>query len=221
MHRFSSRFSVVATATCALLAATIAGCVGGHQVRVPFHQMLAVHRKVQFSLNNPVGTIQIDGWNRPSVEVAGDKTGPSRAAAEAIAIDIVQTGSAIAVRTHYPGGIQQGGATYVVHVPADTPLDVQGSAGTLRIEGMRSDVKAAMQAGTISVAMARLTGTQRVDLRGTTGTVQLLIPHTSNATIDAQTSLGKASLRVPQRIGDGSARVTLRTTIGTASVGWL
>jgi hypothetical protein len=201
-------------------ATLLSACAYGNEVRAPFHQTIAVAGPVTFSLTNTAGTVRIEAWNEPRIEITGEKTGATTAIVNAITVDIKHVGSAVTVATEYPQGATSGGAVYVVHLPASTPLTVSNTAGTVRINGMTSDVNASSSAGTIDVAMARLTGKQNVTLQTSTGTVSLLVPHASDATFATHQTIGSTKSALPPTVGKGTATVDVTTTVGSITIGW-
>jgi len=206
----------------AALAGGLASCSSGYgnRIRVPFHQTIPVTAPTSFTLDNTAGTVRVVGWNKPSIDISGVKTAGDQQSADAMTIAVRHTGNAVSVSTQYARGAHNGGTTYVIHLPADSPIDVTNVAGTLTIEYMASDVKTSVSAGTTDVTMARLTGKQRVTIDGTTGTVSLRIPRKSDATIDAHQTVGSVRTEVPNVVGKGTAAVSVSATIGTISIGW-
>lgn len=206
----------------AALAGALAGCSSGYgdRIHVPFHQTVPVKAPTSFTLDNTAGTVRIVAWSKPSIDISGVKSAGDRQTVDAMTIQVQHDGNAVNVSTQYARGIHNGGATYVIHLPADTPIDVTNVAGTLTIEGMASNVKTDVSAGTTDVTMARLTGKQRVNIEGTTGTVSLRIPHKSDATIDAHQAIGSVRTDVPNVVGKGTATVSVSATVGTISIDW-
>ena len=212
---------IAVLSVCVAAATVLTGCGYGNEVRVPFHQTIAVNKPVTFSLTNTAGTVRIEGWNEPRIEISGEKTGGTAATVNAITIDVKHIGSSVSVTTEYPPGASSGGAVYVVHLPASTPLTVSNTAGTVRVDGMTTDVNASSSAGTIDVAMARLTGKQNVTLQTSTGTVSLLVPHASDATFATHQTIGSTkSALLPPTVGKGTATVDVTTTVGSITIGW-
>lgn len=214
--------SIVYAVAAGVIGAGLAACSfgNGDRVRVPFHYVIPVSGPATLTLDNTAGTVSVVAWNKPSIDISGIKTAGDRQAVDAMTIAVQHTGSTVNVMTQYARGMHQGGAIYVIHLPATTSLDLTNVAGTLSVEGMASNVKTHVSAGTTDVSMARLTGTQRVKLEGTTGTVTLRIPRNSDATIDAHQAIGSVQTEVPNKVGNGSAKVTLSATVGTISLDW-
>ena len=200
----------------------LAGCSSGYgnQIQVPFHHTIPVTPTTSFTLDNTAGTVRVIAWDKRSIDVSGEKTAGDQQSADAMTIQIAHTGSAVNVSTQYAKGAHSGGTIYVIHLPANTPIDITNVAGTLHVEGMTSDVKTDVTAGTTDVTMARLTGKQHVDIEGTTGTVSLQIPRKSDATINAHQAVGSVRTDVPNTVGRGTASVNISASVGTISIGW-
>lgn len=211
--------SMIARAvTLAVGLAALSGCGYNNEVRVPFHQAIAVTGSTPFVLKNTAGTVLIKGWNQPRIDISGYKTGSSIETANAITIDVKRTAQAITVTTDYPSGMSRGGAVYRIHLPEATPLSVDNAAGTVTIGGTTSDVTGSVGAGTLDVTMARLTGTQRVTLTSGTGTVALHVPGSSDATIATHVSVGSVKTNLPSMLGKGTAQVDLTATVGSITI---
>jgi len=200
--------------------AFLAACGGGGNVRVPFHQVVPVTGPVTFSLHNTAGTIRIDAWNQPSIDISGEKTGRTADAANAITIAVKHEGSTVDVNTVYPPGTSSGGAIYVIRLPASTRVTVENAAGTVRVAGTTSDVTGTVAAGTLDVTMARLAGSQHVTLTTATGTITLHVPRSTDATIATHETVGSVKTDLPSVLGKGSASADRTTTVGSIAIGW-
>jgi hypothetical protein len=98
---------------------------------------------------------------------------------------------------------------------------------------VRGNIDVATQAGEITVEAGVVSGERSIVLRATTGAVNLTIARGSNATVDANSTVGDFSSDVPglaqQRehivgargggtIGSGGARIALNTTTGAITL---
>ena len=218
MTRFWSPRAAVFSA-CAAAVAILPAC-DGNEVRVPFHHVVPVTGPVTFSLHNTAGTVRIDAWSQPSIDISGEKTGRTEDAANAITIAVKHRGSTVDVSTVYPPGTSSGGAIYVIRLPASTAVTIENAAGSVRVAGTASDVTGTIAAGTLNVTMARLTGSQHVTLSTATGTITLHVPRSADATIATHQTVGSVKTDLPPVLGKGTAHVDLTTTVGSIAIGW-
>jgi hypothetical protein len=215
----------------------LSGCVGhlgdDTRVREPFSHQLAVSGSPTLQLDNIAGTVTVDGWNKPIVEVAGEKTGPDQATIDRVHVDVHQQGSTITVATNYGRGftISNGGVNYVIHVPVDSDIKVNNIAGTITLSDLAGTVNADTHAGTIKATLSSVDGKHPVTLNATTGTIRLQMPKDSNGVVQAKSTIGSVRSDFPidtsksglgasanGKIGSGGAPIKLSTTTGSIAL---
>lgn len=212
-----------------------AGCSGNalssDRVQEPFHQTASATGIRLVSVDNTAGRIRISASSVSQIRIDAVKRGPDEASVSRIHIDVSKNGDTLAISTRYDsGGFSRGNVNYTIELPASMAIQVSNTAGTTTITGASGDVAVSTQAGTVDVTMARVSGSQNVDLSATTGTVTLRVPNGADATVSARSTVGAFSSDFPSvtstrehvvgvsaggKLGSGSARITLETTTGS------
>jgi hypothetical protein len=223
----------VAFAFAALLS--FGGCSGGFgdRVRQQVQRSIAVGRVPLVRVDNVAGTVRVEGWSRPIVDVDATKYGNDASELRDITIAVNRQSDGVSVVTSYGGAIHGGGVRYRISVPTGASVRIRNVAGTVDLAGVGGDVDVETQAGAITANLGRVTGDRSIDLRATTGAVTLSISSASDARVTAYSTIGAFANDVPgitqQRenvvgvrgggtIGSGSARITLTTTTGAIAL---
>jgi hypothetical protein len=181
------------------------------------NQTVDVSTPVNLTIKSEAGTVRIETWRQPRISLQIRKHGHDQASIDAITVQPQVSGHNVTLQTQYGGGAN-GEVDEILRVPADTSVDIELPVGTVTAHGLSGNVKAGVQTGTIAVGMAELTGEQSVDLSTTVGTVALTVPKNANATFTVNTQVGQASNGAGNKMGNGSARVNVTATTGSASV---
>jgi hypothetical protein len=211
------------------------GCIGtfGENVHETIRQTISAGAAPAVSVKNVVGTVKIDAWAKPVVDVTATKYGRDSEDLRNILIGVRKDASGISIVTDYSGATHNGGVRYRIYVPAGASLRIENVAGAVKLTGTRGDVDVETQAGSIGVDLGRVAGSRSIDLRATTGEISLWISPESSASIDASSTVGAFSTNLPGvsemrtnvvgshatgTIGSGSARIRLRTATGAIAV---
>jgi hypothetical protein len=223
----------LALASAALL--TLAGCSGsfGDNVSEQFHRTIGTGPAPLVRVENEAGTVRVDGWSRPVVEVDATKYGHDAAELRNVTITVVRDENGVSIVTGYTGDLHGGGVRYRIFVPGGASVRIRNVAGTVDLAAVGGDVDVETQAGAITANLGRVTGSRSVDLRATTGAVSLSISPQSDARVAASSTVGAFASDVPGitqerenivgvrgggTIGSGSARITLTTTTGAIAL---
>ena len=182
-------------------------------------------------VHNPVGAIEIDAWDKPSVEIDAEKRGASLDDVHAIAISVEREGSTLVVTSRVPSGVSNCSVDYTIHAPAATNLDLEQSVGAIESKGFTANVRESSGTGAIAATMGALASGQSVRINVGVGAIALSIPPSSSAAFSASTSLGAIKADFPldtQRnfvgetatgsIGKGDAHVDLTISTGAIAV---
>src|SRR5258708_5786600 len=168
-------------------------------------------------IRNPAGAIRIHSGVTNSVEVVATKyVNGWFGSQEEGAIDFAQDGDIIRVTTssNYKwsplGGLRN--VNLDITVPEQCDIQIDGSAGSIRIEGIRGQVKVGTNAGTIDVQQVTLEGQSR--LTTSAGTI-----NARQAMLEGQASLttNMGTIHVQQAMLKG--QVNFHTNTGTIYVG--
>ncbi|HEV7178572.1 MAG TPA: hypothetical protein VGN11_01775 [Candidatus Baltobacteraceae bacterium] len=211
----------LAFAVCALLG--LNGCVGNLM-----HSMNKVHEEVTQSVSmsqpgtvtvkNQAGQIRIIVWDKPRVDVDARKSGADQNALRAITVSTTKHGNDVAIETLYGEGTHSGGVDYTIHVPTTSSIDVSNTAGLIEASGLTANVHAESSAGSVRIEMAKLSGNQSVGIDATVGEALLTVPKGANATFRTSTTIGDAKNDAGSTMGNGSAKVTVGTTVGSVKI---
>jgi DUF4097 and DUF4098 domain-containing protein YvlB len=213
----------------------LCACSGSFDERVheEFHQTLSAGTAPAVRIDNIAGSVRVEGWAKPDVDVHATKYGYDAQELRSITIGIRNEGSAISIATNYGGGMHRGGVRYRIDVPENASLNVSNVAGTVNVAGVRGDVTVQTQAGTIVADLGTVRADRSVDLAATTGAITLTIARDSDASVEAQSTVGAFSsdapgisanrenvvgVRAAGKIGSGSARIRLGTTTGAIAL---
>ncbi len=208
-----------------------AGCAFD-QERITEDYHSAINRApATVEVHNAVGEIEIEAWDKPSIEIDGSKRGANLDEVHAITISVQQTGSALVVTSHFPANYTNCRVDYVIHAPAAANLVLEENVGAIKSDGFTGNVHEATNTGAIAATMGALGGTQDVKISVDVGAIALKVPATSSAAFSASTSIGAIKADFPltvQRnmlgssasgsIGKGEARVDLSIATGAIAV---
>ncbi len=173
-------------------ALLLAGCDAGEwdDFQVDFHYQYDVQPGGRLEIDNANGSVEIEGWDRNSVEISGVKFASSRRSLDAVHIDIRNDRDSIAIRTSRPS-FQRGGARYRIRVPRGIAIDrVNTTNGPILLRNLEGYMQAhlrtvngSIEAENIHGGLDAQTVNGRIELRDIDGGVTL---RTSNGRIDAE-----------------------------------
>jgi DUF4097 and DUF4098 domain-containing protein YvlB len=162
------------------------GCVVGDigpadRFHEDFHYTFPVGQKARIDAESFNGAIDIEGWDRPEVEITGMKFASTESGRDAIRIDVHHTQDSVEVRavrpSERPGNM---GAKFTLHVPRNAEVDrVTTSNGSIAVQDVGRAAHLNSSNGPIRI-------------NGVRGEVEA---HTSNGPIDAESLEGMAKLK--------------------------
>jgi DUF4097 and DUF4098 domain-containing protein YvlB len=229
---FAARLERAASAVAVLALCACSGAFGGN-ARETVHQAIGAGPAPAVHLENVAGTVRIEAWHKPIVDVEATKYGHDAEDLRNIAVSVRKEASGIYIVTSYTGGTHSGGVRYRVFVPADASLRIDNVAGAIKLEGVRGDVVVQTQAGTITADLGKVAGDRSIDLRATTGAIALWIAPDSSSIVEASSTVGAFASNLPGlsqsrenlvgahasgKIGSGSGRIRLTTTTGAIAL---
>lgn len=223
----------IATAFATFLA--LSGCTAayGERVREQVHQSIAAGASPAVEIDNIAGSVQVEGWPRPLVDVQATKYGYDAEELHGVTIEVRREDAGVSIATRYASGVHGGGVRYRVSVPVGASLRVSNDAGAVDVDNVSGDLVLETQAGRISANAGRVDANRSISLRATTGAVTLTIAPGSNAAVEAASTVGNFSSDVPGvtqtrenvvgargggTIGNGSGRIRLETTTGAIAL---
>jgi len=228
--RWSSRCSVVLCTAVFLIAGVTpasAANLGQEQVTRDFQKTLSLGAGQSFHIENKFGEVRIHGESSREVKISAtirvqaDSREQAQGYADKVQIEIEQTAQGVEVRTHYPeenrNWFGRKNASYSVDyeitMPADAPLNVKNSFGSVTVTGVRSKSEFDNSHGSLNVrdtGAARLSNSfGSIELAGAGGDVFV---NDNNGSVQA--SQVKGSLEVRNRFGS----ITVREVGGAANI---
>jgi DUF4097 and DUF4098 domain-containing protein YvlB len=162
-----------------------------------FNQSYPLQAGGSFELQNVNGTVEVQGWDRDTVQIHAVKTAKSRESdLDLVSIDVEARSSAVSVSTRYPQneGVEVA-VEYTVRVPHGARVEHVGTVnGTLRVSG----IEAVEELRTVNGNIEVYDGGGSVHARTTNGNVHLELLHVQdkNGAV-AETTNGSVLLAVP------------------------
>jgi DUF4097 and DUF4098 domain-containing protein YvlB len=179
-------------------------------------------------VDNFNGSVEIEGWDEPTIEVTGVKYASTEDLLKTMKVEVHEMGSVTELRTVRQDTFRGNrGARYLIRAPRKTIVDrVLSSNGSVRVHDMQSAANVHTSNGPIRIenvsgGVDAVTSNGAIDLDTVSGRLHL---HTSNGRIraeyitgqcDAETSNGAVTLRFkdapsgPTRIHTSNGSVDL------------
>jgi DUF4097 and DUF4098 domain-containing protein YvlB len=234
----------------------------GQEIREEFHQTYPLSATGRVSLENLNGGVQIRVWDRAAVQVDAIKKAYRKERLDEAKIDVTSTEENIRIKTDYPDGNQtfRGDerrynnpaiVEYKLTVPRKAALEaIELVNGSLDIDGVEGDVKASSINGKVTARglmgearlstingplqaiFTQLNEAKAISITSVNGSVSLIIPSDSNASVRASTVHGGISndfgLQVRHgeyvghnldgQIGTGGPRIKLENVNGPITI---
>ena len=195
----------------------------GEEMREEFHQTYSISPTGRVSLENINGDVQIKVWDRPAVQVDAVKKAYRKDRLSEATIDVNATEESVRIKTEYPDGPQnfRGGqgrwdnpatVDYTLTVPRRAMLEsielvngscdidgVEGSVkassinGRLNAKGLLGEARLSTINGPLIASFNQLDDSKPISLGSVNGSVTLVIPSNSNASVRAGTVHGGIS----------------------------
>ncbi len=200
------------------LAATVAivPACGLTEVHETVHRTVASVSAPAVHVSNPLGAVRIDASDKPFIDIVAVKDAHSTDDLRHININVKSSGNDVTISTVNDGTSSMGsGVKYTITVPAGASLDIDNGTGGIRINGVRGDVAARSTTGGIEADLGTVGRNRKIDMHVTTGGIDVKIARNSGATLDMHAAIGGVTNDFgSDRIGDGSARIHLETSVG-------
>jgi uncharacterized protein YaiE (UPF0345 family) len=206
----------------------LVGCswIDGDRITSDFHATVA-NAPAIIQVDNAVGSIDIEAWDKPSVEISATKRGPNYDTVNAIKISVEPNGSTLTVNTQFPHTSSNTKVDYTIHAPAHTDLKLVQSVGAIKSIGFTGNVEEHTSTGAVEATMAQLGGSQQLHIDVSVGAIKLTLPSNTDADVTATTSVGGIKTDFPLsidrtivgqyargKVGNGSAVAELNVSTG-------
>lgn len=224
------------------------------QVTEEFHRTVPLSAQGRVSLANINGGVEITGWDQNVVQIDAEKKAPDQQRLDEMRIEVDGSGDSVHIKTQYPehrSNNNPGSVHYVLHVPRNAQLaKVDLVNGSLNVQQVSGDVEAELVNGKLKASdlsgrarlstvngalQANFTSLQDVHdikLSSVNGSLDLLLPTSPNAEIEASTVSGNIRTDFPLQVkghivgknldgtlGSGGTRIRLSNVNGSIHIG--
>src|SRR5712692_6342772 len=204
-----------------------------------FNQTYPLQPGGSFELQNVNGTVEVQGWDRDTVEIHAVKSAKQRESdLDRVSIEVDAKPEAISLVTRYP---QDEGVevvvNYTVRVPRGARVQHVGTVnGTLRVAGLDAvedlhtvngnievfesggNVHAHTTNGSVQLELARLHDKDGAAAETTNGTILLAIPTDTHADLEARSLNGSFSSALPLTMQGSQRPREVRGRLGNGGV---
>jgi DUF4097 and DUF4098 domain-containing protein YvlB len=201
---------ILAAALLGLAACDIEDFGGFDRYRQDFHYTYPLKADGRLSVETFNGSVEVSGWDQPTVDISGAKYGPTQDAADALKVAIDNTPDSVSIRVTRPSNRGNMGARFVVKIPRAAYVDrIFTSNGAIRTQDGSGPAR--LRTSNAQIRVQALRGS--VDAQTSNGSVELIDVggdakvHTSNGQIrteglrgalEAETSNGSIHARLEQ-----------------------
>lgn len=188
------------------------------------------------SVENVAGSIDVQTWDRPGIEIVIDKYGENQSDLANTNVTIDHSASDFSAKTEYSrenGFRARGGAVdYRLRVPKNVALTVTNVSGPVSATGLGSNAKISTTSGSITLAFDKLGTGQDVSVKAVSGRITIAAPKDAGAAVDASTISGAVTsafasihpengtvgMKAHGTIGSGGATLKLETVSGAIAI---
>ena len=229
----------VAGASVAALFALALAIPVHAEVKEEFHKTVALNADGRVSLDNVNGSVEITGWNRNEVQIDAVKSASDQQKLDDMTIEVKGSGNSVEIETKFAKKVNNnpGGVSYTLHVPQNARIDkinlVNGSMTVQKLTGeinanlvngkvqasdLTGSADLATVNGTIEANYSSLTSVREIKLKSVNGTIDLRLPQSPNADIQASTVNGGISTEFPLQVKGKWVGKSLSGTLGSGGV---
>jgi DUF4097 and DUF4098 domain-containing protein YvlB len=229
----------VAGASVAALFALALAIPVHAEVKEEFHKTVTLNADGRVSLDNVNGSVEITGWNRNEVQIDAVKTASDQQKLNDIKIEVNGSGNSVEIETKFAKKVNNnpGGVTYTLHVPQNARIDkinlvngsmtVQKLTGEITADLVNGKVQASELTGTADLATVNgtidanyssLTSVREIKLKSVNGSIDLKLPPSPNADVEASTVNGGISTDFPLQVTGHWVGKNMTGTLGSGGV---
>ncbi len=210
------------------------------EVKQEFHKTVPLTSNGTVSLDNINGSVEITGWNRNEVQIDAIKTASTQQKLDDMKIEIDATSSSVDIKTKLPERMvnnNPGSVHYTLHVPEKARIDkINLVNGSLTVEKLTGEINAnlvngkvqasdltgtadlATVNGTIEATYNSLTDVREIKLKSVNGSINLTLPPSPNADVDASAVNGSISTDFPLTVKGHWVGKSMSGTLGSGGV---
>lgn len=230
----------VAGATFGALLALLMALPAQAEVTQDFHKTVPLSANGRVSVDNINGNVEITGWDRNEVQIDAVKTASDQQKLDNMQIEVNAGSSSVEIKTHlpkHPTNNNPGSVRYTLHVPQNARIDkvnlVNGSLtvqkvsgevsanlvnGKLRASDLAGEADLATVNGSIDATYDSLTNVRGIKLKSVNGSVNLTLPQSPNADVDASVVNGSISTDFPLTVKGHFVGKSMSGTLGSGGV---
>jgi DUF4097 and DUF4098 domain-containing protein YvlB len=219
----------------ALLLAVAAPCSA--EVTEEFHKTVPITADGRVSLENINGSVTIAGWDRNEVQIDAVKSARDQERLEQARIEVDVSNDEVRIRTRYPENHTNNNPAsvrYELHVPRSARLSkidlVNGSLdlqqvsgevnanlvnGSLRAKNLAGRAELSTVNGSLEAEFASLNNVHEVALKSVNGSINLALPSSANAEIEASTVSGGIRTDFPLEVKGHMVGKSISGTLGS------
>ena len=219
-----------------------------------FHRTIPLSANGRISLENINGNVEITGWDRNEVQIDAVKRARDQQRLDDTRIDVETSSDSVEIKTSYASHLfnnNPGSVDYKLHVPQNArlekislvngSLDVQKVSGEVNANLVNGKVRAndlggradlSTVNGSIEANYQSLNNVRDIKLKSINGSVELGLPNSPNAEVDASTVSGSIKTDFPLEVkggfmhknasgtlGNGGTRIELSDVNGSIRIG--
>jgi DUF4097 and DUF4098 domain-containing protein YvlB len=226
-----------ATLTALLALVITAPAAANAEVTEQFHRTVPLAADGRVSLDNINGNVEITGWDRNEVQIDAVKTARDQQRLQEARIDVDVSGNSVRIKTHYPDNHTNNNpasVAYQLHVPRNARLDeinlVNGSLNVQKVGGeinaklvngkltardLSGRAELSTVNGSIEANYASLNDVHNVKLSSVNGSINLMLPQSSSAHVEANTVSGGIHTDFPLQVKGGFVGKSLDGDLGS------
>jgi len=196
---------VLAAALLCLTACDFEDLVDNARYNRDFHYNYPMKPDGRLEVETFNGSVEISGWDQPTVDISGTKYGPTQESADSLHVDVGNSPEFISVRVVRPSDRRGNqGARLVIKIPRGVTLDrIVTSNGHIRTVDGAGSARLHTSNGSIHVQDLRgslnaETSNGPVEVEGVDGEVTV---HTSNSSVNVKTNRGDQPIRLESSNG--------------------
>ncbi len=230
----------VAGASAAALVALALTLPVHAEVKEEFHKTVPLSANGSVSLDNVNGSVEITGWNKNEVQIDAVKSASDQQKLNDMKIEVNGGGNSVEIKTTYAKHFMNnnpGGVHYTLHVPENARIDkinlVNGSLAVQKLTGginaslVNGKVQASDLTGTADLATVNgtieadynsLTSVREIKLKSVNGSINLRLPQSPNADVDASTVNGGITTDFPLQVKGHWVGKNMTGTLGSGGV---
>jgi DUF4097 and DUF4098 domain-containing protein YvlB len=229
----------VAGATFGALLALLIALPAQAEVTQEFHKTVPLTANGRVSVDNINGNVEITGWDRNEVQIDAVKTASDQQKLDNMRIEVNAGSSSVEIQTRFPehNNNNPGGVHYTLHVPQNARIDkvnlVNGSLtvqkvtgeidanlvnGKLRASDLAGEADLATVNGSIDATYNSLNNVRGIKLKSVNGSVNLTLPQSPNADVDASVVNGSISTDFPLTVKGHFVGKSMSGTLGSGGV---